>query len=196
MVPVAHFVGVPNADDEVVVLLGHRGVIEVGQLLHAVGHEPASFVVVVVPRVLPAVRAVAGRQQKLAVLAGDGVVHEKPDLRAQQLKIAEVAGEQEGALGGDGEGAEHDVVADEGVPAVEPAPPEAVAVFADLAGRPDVVGQDAAVALDALHPPLGVVEHPLFVLVLAGVEEGVGDQGGGTEAVGDVAVEDDVVEQL
>ena len=170
VVPVAHFVPLANPDDELVVLGGHRCVVEVGQLLQAKRKETALLILEVLPDVLPALRTVARRQEELAVLAGDGVVHEQPDLRAQQLQVAEVAGEQEGAFGGDGETGEHDVVADETVPAVEPAPPQAPAVFADLARGAHVVGQDAAVGLDALHPRPGVVEHPAFVFFLAGVE--------------------------
>ena len=193
-IPVALLVGLPDSGDQVVVFGGHGDVVQVGEFLHA---ERCRLPLAGVPQgVLPTPGAVAGRKQELAVLPRDGIVHEDPDLRAQQLQVAEVAGEQDGAFGGDGQRIEHYVVADEAVPSVEPAPPLAPAVFADPAGRSDVVGHDAAVAPHPFHPGLRVLQHPLPVLLLAGVQVCVGDQGGGAQAVGDVAVEDDVVEQL
>ena len=64
-------------------------------------------------------------------------------------------------------------------PAVVTAPPLPAAVLADDAARTDVVGNDAAVLLDALQPAADVVEYPLAVLLVAGVEIGVGDQAAG-----------------
>ena len=82
------------------------------------------------------------------------------------------------------------------LPAVQPAPPLAVAVLADPAGGSDVVGDDAAVLLDALDPAAHVVEDPLLVLLVARVEIGVGHEGRGAEAGRLVALEGHPVEEV
>ena len=91
---------------------------------------------------------------------------------------------------------EHDVEALVVVPTVLATPKIAVAVLADLAGGADIVGHDATVLVDAVDPCLHVVQHPLFLFLVAAVEIGVGDQGRGTQIRGLVALQDHLVEEI
>ena len=128
---------------------------------------------------VPAIRPIAHRHEQLPVLPLPAVIDLQPDLRAQKIEVAGVAGEQLGAFDRDVDAVEHDVVALVVIPAVLAAPPHALAAPANDALGIDVVRADTAVLLGALHPCLRVVEHPLFVLVVAGVQIGVGHQRGG-----------------
>ena len=142
----------------------------------------------------PAAGAVApGHQQSSAGIV-DGVVQQQVELGTQQLQVAEVAAQQQCALGGDGDGVENHPAPELAVPAVHPAPPHAVALLARLPGGPHVVRNDAAVGADAVQPRLHVVQHPAAVLLLSRVEVGVGHQRGGGEVVGAVAVQHHAVE--
>ena len=144
----------------------------------------------------PAVRPVAHRHEQLPVLPLPAVVDLQLDLRAQKVEVPAVAGEQLGAFDRDVDAVVHDVVALVVIPAVLAAPPHALASPANDAFGIDVVRADTAVFLRALHPRFSVVENPLFVLVVARVQIGIGHQRSSRQAVGRVALQDESVEQI
>ena len=108
-------------------------------------------------------------------------------LRAEEVEPRGIAGQHGGIATGIAQGLEHDPAAVRPAPAVVAAPPLAVHAFAHLAGGADVVGQQPAVGLGAVHPRLDVVGDPLDVLVVAGVQVGVGDEAGGVQVQRDIA---------
>ena len=69
-------------------------------------------------------------------------------------------------------------------------------MFADLAGGTDVVGNGPIVLADALYPAADVMEDPLLVLLVAGVEVGVGHQRRGAEIARFVALQRHLVEEV
>ena len=144
----------------------------------------------------PALGAVADGRDELAVVLDLRRVDDDLELGAQEVEILVVAGEHEGAFDGGVDAVEHDVVALVVVPAVLAAPEDALASAADDAVVVDVVGGDAAVLVRAVDPGFEVVEDPLLVLVVAGVEVGVGDEGRSRESVGGVALEHELVEEV
>ena len=101
------------------------------------------------------------------------------------------------ALGTNNESEEHAVDGPgAAAPAVQAAPPLAIAVLADLARGANVVGNDAIVGLDAVDPALHVVQHPLLVLLFACVEVSVRDEGRRAKVARLVALERHLVEQV
>ena len=122
------------------------------------------------------------------------MIEQHLDLRSQQIEIAEIPRYQQGALGGNGERVEDVAPADVAVPAVYGAPPDSVPQFSWLAGGTDVVGNDAIVLVDPVHPGFDVFEDPAFVLVIAGEQVSMSYQAGGGQVAGRVAAEDDFVE--
>ena len=187
IVPIALHVPVAHLGDQLVVLPGHRGVIEVHNVLAAQrgGLQPVAPHLEPVVHVqtrrrapVPAVRPVAHRYQELSILPLFAIVDLQFDLRAQKVEIAAIAGEQLSAFDRDIDAVEHDIVTLIVVPAVLATPPHTLAPSANNALGVDIVGTDAAVFLGALHPGLSVVENPLLIAIVAAVEIGVGHQRG------------------
>ena len=81
-------------------------------------------------------------------------------------------------------------------PAVVPTPPLAVHQLANGSLGPNIVGHDAAVGRAALLPRLQIIEHPSFVLVVAGVEIGIGDQAGDTQIERHIAAGHALIDQV
>ncbi len=81
-------------------------------------------------------------------------------------------------------------------PAIIAAPPFAVHRFANDAVGADIVGTDAIVGLDAVGPRFQIVRDPMLITVVAGVEEGVGDQAGAGEIERDVTAHLPLVEGI
>ena len=138
------------------------------------------------PVIEPALIAVAIRDAQRAV-AHLAVLQQPVDLAAREVEVAVVAGQQRRVAASDDGGHAQAVEAVRPAPAVKAAVPLAVVILADLAGEADVVRHQAAVLLGALDPCLGVLDHPLAVLLLAGEAEGVGDETGDRQVGRDIA---------
>ena len=158
---------------QVLLLHAHAPKVRRGMGLHGAVPVPA-FVVVEVRR-----------EQRLS--PHFPLLHQHVDLRARKVHVAQVAGEQSRVFRSRNAGVAQMVPAVRPRPAVVPAVPLAVDVFADLSRQADVVGQDAVVLPGALDPSVGVFLDPSSVLVVAAAQIGVGHHAGSGEVAGHIA---------
>ena len=102
-------------------------------------------------------------------------------LRAAEVEPGKVPGHQCRARAGDIGRLDDHARPVRPAPAVVAAPPLAIHQLTNFAIGSDIVGYDATVFVTVVHPGLYVVEHPVFVFVVAGVDIGVGDHASGVE---------------
>ena len=177
---------VAQLQDHLPIVRIHRGVVQPSQPLQMARLEVHPFF----PWHHP------GGHHQLAVVPLPCHVQKQADLRPDQLQIAVVPGQQQRALRSDSRSQKGIARRIAAVPAVPAAPPLPIAARAHSTIETDVVRNDAASLENPLHPGLGVVEDPLPIALVAGVQEGVGQQSGATQVVRNIPLHHHRIEEL